>query len=161
RARLYPHRPDQGPAGIPGDLGARLAQRAGTDPGPVRPVVTVAGHRLTVRRIDFHLAGLGRPDLGRHRDPRLSADHGRGPAGFPGRGRRQPAGGCAALAGRPSAAPDMNLLRGAAHTIWKDRGGRAGLLLLALLVILAIVAPFFLPDPRAMPDTGKVSLLPP
>jgi peptide/nickel transport system permease protein len=42
--------------------------------------------------------------------------------------------------------------------VWRDRGGRAGLLILAVLLAVAIFAPPLLPDPRAMPDMGRVSL---
>lgn len=44
------------------------------------------------------------------------------------------------------------------RVIWRDRGGRAGLLILTVLLAVAILAPPFLPDPRAMPDLGRASL---
>jgi peptide/nickel transport system permease protein len=44
---------------------------------------------------------------------------------------------------------------------WHDRGGRLGLLLLGVLTGMALCAPGFLPDPRAMPDISHGVLLPP
>ena len=45
--------------------------------------------------------------------------------------------------------------------LWADRGGRLGLLLLALLLAGALLLPPLLPDPRAMPDLAGGTLLPP
>lgn len=42
--------------------------------------------------------------------------------------------------------------------VWSNRRGRAGAILLLLLVLAAIIAPTFLPNPREMPDLGKISL---
>lgn len=42
--------------------------------------------------------------------------------------------------------------------VWANRGGRAGLIVLGLLLTIAIAAPPFLPSPRAMPDLGNFSL---
>jgi peptide/nickel transport system permease protein len=42
--------------------------------------------------------------------------------------------------------------------IWNRRGSRAGIVILVLLLLVAAVAPPFLPNPRAMPDLGRVSL---
>lgn len=42
-----------------------------------------------------------------------------------------------------------------------DRGGRAGLVLLGVLILLAAFAPLVLPDARAQPDLGSGGLLPP
>jgi peptide/nickel transport system permease protein len=44
------------------------------------------------------------------------------------------------------------------RVVWNDRGGRAGLVILALLLAIAILAPPFLPDYRVMPDLGRASL---
>jgi peptide/nickel transport system permease protein len=45
--------------------------------------------------------------------------------------------------------------------IRSDRGGRLGLAVLGVLVLIAIFAPWALPDPRAQPDLGSGGLLPP
>lgn len=45
--------------------------------------------------------------------------------------------------------------------IWADRGGRTGLIVLALLTLISLFAPFALPDPRAQPDLGSGGLLQP
>lgn len=50
---------------------------------------------------------------------------------------------------------------GAWHGIWSARGGRAGAIVLALLLLVAALGPPVLPNPRAMPDLGRVSLQPP
>jgi len=55
----------------------------------------------------------------------------------------------------------VNLLREAWQVVWRDRGGRAGALVLAALILIASIAPRFLPDYRVMPDLGRVSLQPP
>lgn len=47
------------------------------------------------------------------------------------------------------------------RAVWDDPGGRTGLLALGTLVLLALLAPFFLPDPRVMPDPVHGVLLPP
>lgn len=47
---------------------------------------------------------------------------------------------------------------GAWGVIWADRGGRTGLLVLAILLLIATFAPFFLPDPRVQPDLGSGGL---
>jgi len=44
------------------------------------------------------------------------------------------------------------------RVIWSNRGGRVGLILLSLLLVIALLAPRYLPDPRAMPDLGRASL---
>ncbi|HSB54792.1 MAG TPA: ABC transporter permease [Gemmatimonadales bacterium] len=44
------------------------------------------------------------------------------------------------------------------RVLWSRPGSRAGVLILSLLIIIALLAPPFLPNPRAMPDLGKVSL---
>lgn len=44
------------------------------------------------------------------------------------------------------------------RAVWANRGGRAGAAILALLLAIAICAPPFLPNPRAMPDLGRASL---
>lgn len=38
--------------------------------------------------------------------------------------------------------------------VWGDRGGRTGVIVLAVLLLLALFAPLVLPDPRAQPDLG-------
>jgi peptide/nickel transport system permease protein len=45
--------------------------------------------------------------------------------------------------------------------VWGRPGSRAGVVILLTLVIVALLAPPLLPNPRAMPDLGKVSLQPP
>ena len=45
-------------------------------------------------------------------------------------------------------------LRSTLATAWRDPGGRAGVFLLAALVALAIVGPWFLPDPTRIADLG-------
>jgi peptide/nickel transport system permease protein len=52
-------------------------------------------------------------------------------------------------------------VNGGWRAVWRDRGGRAGLVLLGLLLVAAILAPPFLPDPRTMPDLNHRALLPP
>lgn len=42
--------------------------------------------------------------------------------------------------------------------LWSRPGSRAGVLILTTLLLIALLAPPFLPDPRAMPDLGRVSL---
>ena len=49
----------------------------------------------------------------------------------------------------------------ALHRAWADRGGRRGLLVLAVLVVLALLGPAALPDPRAQPDLATGTLRPP
>jgi peptide/nickel transport system permease protein len=44
---------------------------------------------------------------------------------------------------------------------WRDRGGRFGLIVLTALLLIAVFAPFALPDPRAQPDLGSGGLLSP
>jgi len=44
---------------------------------------------------------------------------------------------------------------------WEQPGGRRGLLLLAVIVIVALVGPAFLPDPASQPDLIHGALLPP
>jgi peptide/nickel transport system permease protein len=46
-------------------------------------------------------------------------------------------------------------------TVWSDRGGRMGIVLLALFLLTALLAPAVLPDPRAMPDMTGGGLRPP
>lgn len=45
--------------------------------------------------------------------------------------------------------------------IWFRPASRVGVVVLGTLLLLALVAPPLLPDPRAMPDLGKLSLQPP
>jgi peptide/nickel transport system permease protein len=45
--------------------------------------------------------------------------------------------------------------------IWRRPGGRAGIVLLVLLTVAAIVGPLFLPDPTAQGDLLHEALLPP
>lgn len=47
------------------------------------------------------------------------------------------------------------------RVIWFRAAGRVGVVLLGALVVVALLAPPFLPDPRAMPDLGTASLQPP
>ncbi len=47
------------------------------------------------------------------------------------------------------------------RAIWRDRGGRAGMILLGVFVLLSLFAPLVLPDPRLQPDLGGGGLLPP
>lgn len=47
------------------------------------------------------------------------------------------------------------------QTIWSDRGGRLGIILLALFLLITLLAPAVLPDPRTMPDIAGGALLPP
>jgi peptide/nickel transport system permease protein len=47
------------------------------------------------------------------------------------------------------------------QAIWSDRGGRLGIVLLTLFLLIALLAPPALPDPRAMPDMAGGALLPP
>lgn len=42
--------------------------------------------------------------------------------------------------------------------VWRDRGGRFGLLVLGLLVVIAAFAPYALPDYRAQPNLGGSGL---
>ncbi|HET8649719.1 MAG TPA: ABC transporter permease, partial [Gemmatimonadales bacterium] len=44
---------------------------------------------------------------------------------------------------------------------WRRPGGRAGLLLLALIALITIIGPHFLPDPAAQPDIVHGVTLPP
>lgn len=44
------------------------------------------------------------------------------------------------------------------RVVWSHAGSRTGVLLLGLLLFTALIAPPFLPNPRAMPDLGRVSL---
>jgi peptide/nickel transport system permease protein len=46
-------------------------------------------------------------------------------------------------------------------TVWTDRGGRLGVILLAALSLIVLFAPAALPDPRAMPDIAHGALLAP
>jgi peptide/nickel transport system permease protein len=50
---------------------------------------------------------------------------------------------------------------GAWRTVWSDRGGRAGTVVLVVFLLTALLAPAVLPDPRAMPDIAGEALLPP
>lgn len=45
--------------------------------------------------------------------------------------------------------------------LWQDRGGRLGLVLLLLLILIAVFAPLILQDPRAQPDIAFGTLRPP
>jgi peptide/nickel transport system permease protein len=45
--------------------------------------------------------------------------------------------------------------------VWHDPRGRAGLLILGLLVVAAVAGPWFLPDPRVQTDVVHDALLPP
>lgn len=45
--------------------------------------------------------------------------------------------------------------------LWNAPGGRAGLVILALLALVALLGPSFLPDPRAQPDLAAGTLLGP
>jgi peptide/nickel transport system permease protein len=47
------------------------------------------------------------------------------------------------------------------HNAWRRPGGRAGLLLLALIALITIIGPHFLPDPAAQPDIVNGVTLPP
>ena len=44
------------------------------------------------------------------------------------------------------------------RVIWSRPGSRAGVLILTALLLIALLAPPLLPNPRAMPDLGRVSL---
>ncbi|HXI21624.1 MAG TPA: ABC transporter permease [Gemmatimonadales bacterium] len=50
---------------------------------------------------------------------------------------------------------------GAWRRVWRDPRGRAGLIILGLLLVTAIAGPWFLPDPRVQPDVAHGALLPP
>lgn len=52
-------------------------------------------------------------------------------------------------------------MTGGLRELWDAPAGRAGLAILALLVLVAILGPWFLPDPRAQPDLAAGTLLGP
>lgn len=50
---------------------------------------------------------------------------------------------------------------GSIRELWDAPAGRAGLVILALLALVALLGPWFLPDPRAQPDLAAGTLLGP
>jgi peptide/nickel transport system permease protein len=47
------------------------------------------------------------------------------------------------------------------RALWQDRGGRLGVVLLSVLILIALFAPFVLQDPREQPDITFGTLRPP
>ena len=55
----------------------------------------------------------------------------------------------------------MTPRRAALHTVWRRPAGRAGLIALALLALVALIGPLVLPDPTVQGDLLNGALLPP
>lgn len=50
-------------------------------------------------------------------------------------------------------------MTGSWRELWAAPAGRAGLIMLTLLILMALLGPLFLPDPRAQPDLATGTLL--